>query len=450
MEVIQTQRGGAALIKDGMKYTIDRRHSQTISWRCSIKSCKARLVTDNEIKEVLRTLHEHQHSALSQQDIDLLKTQTAVKRKAGETTLERPSKIIYREAAKTETLTIQHCKRLSNVFYYTRLKRRPTLPSSREETMTALNNFESNICMNISSESGIVLFCTPQLLQHLCKADHVFADGTFKICPKFFLQVYSFHVWSNGQYCACSFFLLPDKKQSTYTKMLNILLEECSKVGATFNPSYLHLDLEQSMMNVCKSLCPTVTIKACQFHVAQAWYRCISKGGLSTVYKESSDVSKWLKAFFGLPALHSEEVEDAFHFTLMAEAPEIADGDPLDKFLTYLLKEYIQPTSSFPPSIWASQETTLRTNNACESFHRHFSSNFTSPHPNIFVFHDHLSEEINNGIAMKLRSTSLQPTRKRIRERQEKRDTNLQQYKDGTITQMEFLQKLSYSMLPVL
>ena len=74
MELIETQRGGIALIVDSMRFTIDRQHAATISWKCSIKSCKARLITVKEKTETVRTLNEHQHPRLSQQDIEVLKT----------------------------------------------------------------------------------------------------------------------------------------------------------------------------------------------------------------------------------------------------------------------------------------------------------------------------------------------------------------------------------------
>ncbi|KAK3776160.1 hypothetical protein RRG08_016300 [Elysia crispata] len=64
--------------------------------------------------------------------------------------------------------------------------------------------------------------------------------------------------------------LLPDKRQSTYEKMLNILHSECFEQQTTFKPEHIHFDLEVGMMNAFKISCPSSTIKSCQFHVAQA------------------------------------------------------------------------------------------------------------------------------------------------------------------------------------
>ena len=79
--------------------------------------------------------------------------------------------------------------------------------------------------------------------------------------------------------------LLPDKRQSTYEKILNILHSECFEQQTTFKPEHIHFDLKVGMMNAFTISWPSSTIKSCQFHVAQAWYRFINQVGLSSVYK---------------------------------------------------------------------------------------------------------------------------------------------------------------------
>jgi hypothetical protein len=54
-----------------------------------------------------------------------------------------------------------------------------------------------------------------------------------------------------------------------------------------------------------------VIVRVCGFHLGQVWYRKIQALGLATDYKDrSSDISKWLAQFFGMPFLPSEEVEE--------------------------------------------------------------------------------------------------------------------------------------------
>ena len=55
------------------------------------------------------------------------------------------------------------------------------------------------------------------------------------------------------------------------------------------------------------------------------------------------------------------------------------------QFSDYILSTYNAPDATFPPTIWANHDLDeVKTTNGCESFHRHFSDLFRSPHPNVF------------------------------------------------------------------
>ncbi|KAF0751144.1 Uncharacterized protein FWK35_00019505, partial [Aphis craccivora] len=107
--------------------------------------------------------------------------------------------------------------------------------------------------------------------------------------------------------------------------------------------------------------------------------------GLQTEYKNpNSEVGKWLHLVFGLSLFSHEEVEDVFVEEIMTIQPINSN---LTKFTNYLIENYISSNSTFPPKLWASNSISCeRTTNACEAFHASFSTNFYSPHPNIFVF----------------------------------------------------------------
>ncbi|KAK3791285.1 hypothetical protein RRG08_012473 [Elysia crispata] len=49
-------------------------------------------------------------------------------------------------------------------------------------------------------------------------------------------------------------------------------------------------------------------------------------------------------------------------------------------------------------SLWASQDTHLRTNSACEAFPSHFAKSFKSPQPNVFEFIDNLMRRFDIGL----------------------------------------------------
>ena len=76
----------------------------------------------------------------------------------------------------------------------------------------------------------------------------------------------------------CVFFLLPDKSKITYINMLQHRVHSCSQVGVDLKiPVVLHLDFEIAVHEAVRLVWPNVIIKACQFHLGQAWYRKIQK-----------------------------------------------------------------------------------------------------------------------------------------------------------------------------
>ena len=147
--------------------------------------------------------------------------------------------------------------------------------------------------------------------------------------------------------------------------MLDLVINLAAAESIVLSPSVIHADLEVAPMNAFKSRFPTAQLMACQFHVAKAWWSHMQEYGLSTIYKQiNSDESKWLKLFFGLPALPPDEVENCFAFTLMSQKPN-SSHQGIDHFADYILSTYLLPHSRYP-SLWANETVVGRTANACE------------------------------------------------------------------------------------
>ena len=75
------------------------------------------------------------------------------------------------------------------------------------------------------------------------------ADGTFKVVPSLFAQLYTVHALVGGTYpfrdvhlLASIYILLPGKSSSYYRKMWNIIQQLCP--GS--NPRYLLVDFEKA------------------------------------------------------------------------------------------------------------------------------------------------------------------------------------------------------------
>ena len=77
---------------------------------------------------------------------------------------------------------------------------------------------------------------------------HLFGDGTFKFCPKYFYHLYSIHAYKNGQCVPCVFFLLPSKTKQCYEQMFRHLTEVCAQFDVTLDIHVTQLNLDSEIV----------------------------------------------------------------------------------------------------------------------------------------------------------------------------------------------------------
>jgi hypothetical protein len=144
--------------------------------------------------------------------------------------------------------------------YGERRKKFPKLPKSCLESHCALEDIKEKIITNRKEnflmindvESNIIIFSCDVNLKHLCRCTRTFMDGTFKYCPKYFLQLFTLHGYYNGHYNPLAFCLLKDKLTETYAKCLTILLKKCKEINLKFQPEEIVIDFEKSIHNAVK------------------------------------------------------------------------------------------------------------------------------------------------------------------------------------------------------
>ncbi|XP_025424074.1 uncharacterized protein LOC112693292 [Sipha flava] len=151
--------------------------------------------------------------------------------------------------------------------------------------------------------------------------------------------------------------------------------------NTNLNPQLLFLDFEVGVHTAASNVFKNIKIKACQFHLCQAWYRKINS--IPILHKEykdkNSEIKKWLKMFFGLPYLPENLISDAFN-DILSEAPKLKK---CTEFANYVLENYID-TEQFPSSMWAEEpNASKRTTNGAESYHSQLRFEFYIPHPSV-------------------------------------------------------------------
>lgn len=398
--LIKSNRGKDLLLLENFTfYKTKVLKSGEVFWRCVQTKCSAKVFTIGSDLTISRNDLVHNHER-NQQKLNRKIVSNSCKRKAQEDIAEKPSKIIRRALATNlpETITTTDVSYIRKNMYNYRRKIMPgRLPSNIQEVQEVLQvcaphtskgeNFLFVNCL----ESSIIVFTCETNIRILDKIDVVYMDGTFSYCTKYYLQLFTIHGLINGHYIPLLYCLLPNKNTTTYVHLFSLLKSRIFEIyKIVFYPSKISVDFEKAIHNAIIQIWPTTTINGCRFHLHQAWYRKIQSLGLTSEYKNVSEVGKWLKHTFGLTYLKPGDVEDCFTFDLMSYKPK---DDILDKYADYLLETYIEPNAPFPPNLWAEDYASVtRSTNACESFHSHFNSSFYNTHPSIYVFLEKIKE----------------------------------------------------------
>jgi hypothetical protein len=337
--------------------------------------------------------------------------------------------------------TITDIHRIRHNITCARSATRPPLPKSFSEFHDALDAYplrtirQENFLFVNDRTTNIVGFSCAANMDALRNVNTIFIDGTFKSCPKLFHQVFSVHAIINNVYVPLVFFLLPDKKSSSYYEAL-------LNIQNYANPATVFVDFEKAIHTAVTRVWSTSSIKCCRFHLGQCWWRKIQAVGLADVYRDrDSTDGRVLKYLFGLSLLPPEQVEDCFLDDLMALKPL---DEKYDKVFDYILETYVAPDSDFPPPMWAELTSSRqRTTNVCEAFHSKLNSLFNSPHPNIFYLADTL-KSIQSDTYVKLQSHC----HNTASEKEKFLSKHINDFQNGSITRLQFIKCVCFKFLP--
>lgn len=222
------------------------------------------------------------------------------------------------------------------------------------------------------------------------ESDHWFVDGTFKSTPPLFYQVYTILAKRFGGVHPIVYALLPNKTESTYTNMLD-LLKTSSDID--LSPSTISCDFEVAAINAFKKAFPTANIDGCLFHLTKNVKKKLGEFHLLSRYKNEPDFAIQVRMMTSLAFLKIEDLDEAVEL-LYQELPEELH-ELLEWFEHYYLGNHTRNGNtrrgpSFTPQTWSVYERVLsntdRTNNFAEAAHRRLQSELGMDHPSVWKF----------------------------------------------------------------
>lgn len=105
------------------------------------------------------------------------------------------------------------------------------------------------------------------------KSKQFSGDGTFKRGPKPFRQIYTVHLDLSSNSHVTNvvpilYTLLPDKTESTYWRLFNIIRNQLG-----FHIDIFKCDFEKAQMNAVKMILPDASINDCYYHFNRAVWK---------------------------------------------------------------------------------------------------------------------------------------------------------------------------------
>lgn len=415
LQIFNTQKGGLKVQYNGYVYRKNRQSSDKIYWTCEFKhnelfKCRARLTTNvcsnSDNASLLSSFTEHNHegnpiSASLANNINELKTKTRHQPTV------KTCQILQNHLASTSTSpSVSMClpsqAALRQVVYREKKKalHTPKEPTSFDFEIDPEAIFlegESFVIKDkiFSANRRVTLFSNKKLIAYLCEADYLIMDGTFKIVPTIYQQLYTIHgpVANGGKTFPLVFILCTHKDKASYDMMFDLLLEYCSDHDVLLDPSFIILDFEKAAMLSLRQHFENVTLNGCFFHLRQIVYRKLQREHLSSKYNNNSSFNHEIKCLLALCYVHPNNVNMYFKDlieTLSDDSRTIAEW-----FDIYYITGKNNKQPMYSPNFWCLTNNTSipRTQNSAESFHHHINQICSQRHVGFYRLLAELQKE---------------------------------------------------------
>ena len=379
-------------------FTLNKSTNQLKHWVSEKRgTCKERITTNFEMvitkrNDFTEILESHTHGP-DKARIDMLRGYNNMKERAAQDT-DQSTRSIY--ACGVETMSESSLVQLPNADSIKRTIRLHRSGNEGSVNPASASGIEILEIFKVTSkgepfllyDSGfgdinrLILFATSKMLSILKSSHNWFADGTFKVAPPQFYQLYTIHAEKDGYVFPCVYSLLTKKDELTYRKIMRKLVE----LEPELDPSYIMVDFEKAAINAFEYQFLAV-LTGCFFHFSQNVYRKIQSFGLASLYMEDQDFPLRMRMLPSLAFVPEHDVIDCF-MILMADFPQSAMEVAEYFEETYIGRRLPDQTRRLPPfpvRFWSMYTRVLnqiaRTNNSVEGWHNAFQSGLSSPHP---------------------------------------------------------------------
>ena len=377
--------------------------SGNVQWRCKLyqsSKCQARLTTKND--EIVSNCDpEHNHSGNKE---NILARQAVVEMKDKMSHISAtPSAVIASVVTQLEPDVLMALPKKQTLKRTLNRKRQklqsesganlPPLPI--DMSFTFPDQFQDLILFDSGSGSDrLILLRKRELLDGLARAKLWLADGTFKVVPSLFFQLYTMHfelvpgINSAAVYC-----LVQNKTQAVYVRILDVI----KRMIPLANPEKILLDFGNAAINAFTAAYPNARILGCYFHLTQSILRKVNNIGMKSDYESDDNLRIAVRCLPALAMVPSTDVAEAFWIL----ADYMPEHEKMPELLAYFEHTYIRGrrrpgrnecyrSAIYPIETWnhfeSASEGIARTTNSIEGWHYGLQALLQCHHPTLWTF----------------------------------------------------------------
>ena len=216
-----------------------------------------------------------------------------------------------------------------------------------------------------------MLFTTEDLLQQLALASKWSVDGTHRVAPKHFSQLFITMMKVNEKWVPAVNGLLPDHEKDSYFLNVKMTKYAMEKRGLHIKIQSIMSDFEVGIQTAAQEAFPGVVLKGCKFHYGQAVWRH-GEREFGKILKTSKQFVNLVRSCLALPFVIADELQ-----ATVDELKEMPMEDEnitkaRDEFMKYIQNTWIDGVYS--PDMWICYgRVSDHTNNAQEAYNSVFN-----------------------------------------------------------------------------
>ncbi|KRY10849.1 hypothetical protein T12_11494 [Trichinella patagoniensis] len=244
------------LIHEGRVYNLKRTNMEDKQCVCRRvkKGCRGSIHTNLDVDAIL-DCNPHADDCIPDNDIVYkMQKKNALKRRAAEELKTIPQ--IYHEEASSASADLETVGQF---------------PTYKSKTGTKISKTSAN--SPVAGDSTTLRMTTSgrRFLLHNNKACRTWGmDGTFKIVPQWYQQLFTIHASKlvPAVYCLCT-----GKDIGTYGYIFQALIDKAAVLEVDLNPDTIICDFETALIPAIRGYFPNTRVQGCYFHFCQAVHR---------------------------------------------------------------------------------------------------------------------------------------------------------------------------------